>query len=142
MTELKARDLQQLESHGISVAEAERQLDLLRDPPAPPELIRPCLLDDGIVALNVHEQTRLREHFSVAGGRVSKFVPASGAASRMFRTLLEAMELDLPPDRQELERSAQYGLTQQQANIILGKMALIQSGLRSPNGRPPAPKDS
>jgi len=52
MTELQDRDFRQLEEHGISVAEAERQLDLLRHPPAPRELVRPCLLDDGIVAFS------------------------------------------------------------------------------------------
>ena len=108
MLSLKARDLQQLEEHGISAAEAERQLDLLCNPPAPHELVRPCRLEDGIVALSVEEQTTFRDRFSVAirAGRASKFVPASGAASRMFETLLEAAELDLPPSRGELERRA------------------------------------
>ena len=107
MTELKARDLQQLEEHGISAAEAERQLDLLRNPPAPRDLVRPCRLKDGIVVFSAEEQAVLRDRFSpaIADGRVSKFVPASGAASRMFKTLLEAAELDLPAGRKDLERS-------------------------------------
>ena len=111
MTELKARDLRQLQEHGISAAEAERQLDLLRNPPAPRALVRPCELHDGIVAFSAEEQAGLRDRFSpaIADGRVSKFVPASGAASRMFKTLLAAAELDLPTEREDLATTDDNG---------------------------------
>ena len=40
----------------------------------------------------------------------------------------------LAADFETLESSAQYGLTRTQADTILGKMALIQAVLRSPEG--------
>jgi len=83
-------DAQQLASHGISVEEAERQLALLAHPPAPVVLDRPCTIGDGIVRVGAEEgRELLRLHADAADrGRVGMFVPASGAASRMFRDLM------------------------------------------------------
>jgi len=83
-------DARQLASRGISVEEAERQLALLSHPPAPIALDRPCTLGDGIVRVSAEEGRELLQlHADVADrGRVTMFVPASGAASRMFRDLL------------------------------------------------------
>ena len=41
-----------------------------------------------------------------AAGRVSKFVPASGAASRMFKTLFAALSETPPPQLDDLRRRA------------------------------------
>lgn len=67
-----------------------RQMELLRDPPPPVELVRPCTLGDGIRRLPEVEHPRwLRLHEEAASlGRFTKFVPASGAATRMFRDLV------------------------------------------------------
>jgi hypothetical protein len=85
-----AADAQQLASHGISVEEAERQLALLANPPAPVALERPCTIGDGLVRVSAEEGRELLQlHADVADrGRVGMFVPASGAASRMFRDLM------------------------------------------------------
>ena len=45
----------------------------------------------------------------------------------------------LMADFEELKNSAQYGLTKGQAELILGKMALIQSVLISPDTQQPVP---
>ncbi|MEO5618699.1 MAG: DUF4301 family protein [Candidatus Eisenbacteria bacterium] len=83
-------DLEELAAHGISANEAGRQLDLLAHPPAPLVLDRPCGVGDGIVTIGAAEGgDLLKLHAEVADrGRVSVFVPASGAATRMFRQLL------------------------------------------------------
>ena len=90
MARLTDSDLEQLERRGIPQGEAERQLDLLTDPPPPPELDRPATAGDGIVKLPEERHAELVARFDEArlGGRGVKFVPASGAASRMFKTLL------------------------------------------------------
>ena len=86
---LSDTDRDQLARHGIPEEEALRQLELLADPPPPPELVGPSTGEDGIVRLPAERHGELVARFDEArrGGRVSKFVPASGAASRMFRTL-------------------------------------------------------
>jgi len=90
MSHLTEADLSQLREHGIAPEEAERQLALLTDPPPPPELVAPCTVGDGIVRLTEGAMDDLEARFDAArlAGRVTKLVPASGAASRMFKTLL------------------------------------------------------
>jgi hypothetical protein len=92
-------DLAQLASAGIGRDEAERQLALLRRPPPPARLARPATAGDGVLRL---DDDRVDELASVGAaardaGRVTKFVPASGAATRMFRELVawRAREQDL-----------------------------------------------
>lgn len=91
-------DLSQLAGHGISPAEAERQLQLLRHPPVRVRLDRPCVLGDGILALSDDEQQEMLAlgRATVAKGRVTKFVPASGAATRMFEALIAASTTPSP----------------------------------------------
>jgi hypothetical protein len=82
-------DRKQLDERGMAVSEAERQLELLRTPPPALDLVRPCTPGDGIVRLSPQEIERLRTAHDRAAraGRFLKFVPASGAASRMFKDL-------------------------------------------------------
>ncbi len=85
-----AADLAQLAARGIPPAEAERQLALLSAPPPAQVLDRPCTVADGIVRLDPAREADLlaRHARDAAAGRVLAFVPASGAATRMFKDLL------------------------------------------------------
>ena len=82
-------DLQQLKDKGISEAEARRQLALFFTPPAPARLERPCTAGAGVSRLSVAEESKYEALGAAAlkTGRVSKFTPASGAATRMFQAL-------------------------------------------------------
>lgn len=86
-------ELEQLAESGIAPAEAERQIRLLTDPPPAIRLERPCRIGDGIQRLDAAEREEARrEHERVRrAGRILKFVPASGAASRMFKSLLATL---------------------------------------------------
>lgn len=85
-----SRDLAQLAERGIAPEEAERQLAALARPAAWRVLERPCTPGDGIEQLgDARVEALLAAHArAAAAGRVSAFVPASGAATRMFRELL------------------------------------------------------
>ncbi len=89
MSALSAHDRAQLDEAGISGEEAERQLALLREPPPPTHLLRPCTPGDGIEVLSQARMSALHALHAEAAreGRFTKFVPASGAASRMFADL-------------------------------------------------------
>ena len=83
-------DERQLADRGISIAEASRQLDLFGAPPRYAELVRPCTIGDGIERIREAELPELKAAHAEAAraGRFLKFVPASGAATRMFEALL------------------------------------------------------
>lgn len=80
----------QLRERGISEDEASRQLASIAAPSAPVELVRPCRLEDGIetVPPDRQEALILLHEEAAAQGRCAKFVPASGAATRMFQDVL------------------------------------------------------
>ncbi len=88
-------DLRRLAARGVTPAEAARQLAILAAPPEHARLERPCSPGDGIARLDAPRIEGLiaRHAAASAAGRVSAFVPASGAASRMFKDLLAAREL-------------------------------------------------
>ena len=95
------KDLKQLEQHEIEVAEVLQQLERYRQGFRPLNLIRPARVGDGITRLSAEARNRLvakyeEEHQSYT---VEKFVPASGAATRMFKLLFELLsseKLDMP----------------------------------------------
>ena len=105
---LRDADLAQLAERGIPPAEAERQLVLLERPAGHAQLVRPCTPGDGIERLDdARVGALLAQHAEAAArGRVSAFVPASGAATRMFRELLAARELPGPLEPRAMRASA------------------------------------
>jgi hypothetical protein len=80
----------QLRERGISEVEANRQLALIAAPVAHADVVRPCRLEDGIETIPVERQEALilLHEEAARQGRCSKFVPASGAATRMFQEVL------------------------------------------------------
>ncbi|MDG5469086.1 DUF4301 family protein [Deltaproteobacteria bacterium IMCC39524] len=82
-------DLQQLEALEIEPSKAARQLAWLRSGQLDITLERCCTVDDGITQLQPESHAYLYKAFdsAIAAGRLRRFVPASGAASRMFSPL-------------------------------------------------------
>ena len=76
-------------SNQLSLKSIEEQLNLFINGVSIPQLIKPCLISDGIVELNDEAKDELLSIHNKAAeeGRLVKFVPASGAASRMFQKL-------------------------------------------------------
>ena len=92
---VRKEDVEDLARRGIALEEASRQFDLLRETaPIVQRLGRPAKIGDGIRQLTGHAATELIEDADKAkrSGRLSKFVPASGAASRMFQSLTSAVD--------------------------------------------------
>ena len=86
----------QLRDRGVSEDEAIRQLALLAAPQAFVELARPCRPGDGIETIpeERREELILLHEDAARQGRCSKFIPASGAASRMFQDALAGRGVD------------------------------------------------
>ncbi|HEX5855819.1 MAG TPA: DUF4301 family protein [Thermoanaerobaculia bacterium] len=84
-----SEDRARIEAQGLTLEEVERQAALLRHPPPAAVLLRPCTAGDGVTRIDEGDHAALLALASEAAraGRLSKFVPASGAASRMFEFL-------------------------------------------------------
>jgi hypothetical protein len=80
-------DLKAIAAKGINVQEVLRQLEAFRRGAKPVRLIGPTRLGDGIVQIPLDEREALISLHEQAAkrGRMLKFVPASGVASRMFK---------------------------------------------------------
>ena len=88
-SDLNPEDLAHLAGLGIDEREADRQLEQLRNPPPATRLEAPCTPGNGILRLQDRDHDELLNHWRalVDSHHVVKFVPASGAASRMFKAL-------------------------------------------------------
>jgi hypothetical protein len=102
-------DVAQLRDRGITPGEAERQIRYLVDPPRHTRVERPCTPGDGIDVIGAERAAALAALADRAArdGQIAKFVPASGAASRMFKSLLAYQRDSLTSD--ELERATAGG---------------------------------
>ncbi len=80
-----------LKKHGILPSEAEEQLRRFKRGFPFVDLAKPCTVKDGILKLSAKEERRAEAIFkrSMIDRKAVKFVPASGAASRMFHFLQE-----------------------------------------------------
>lgn len=108
---LREDDLQQIRARGVGVDDVRQQLAILRNPPPYTRLLRACAAGDGIRILDEAEiAAALSAHERAAGaGRFTCFVPASGAATRMFRALLALLEREPKLDATRLEQLATGG---------------------------------
>jgi hypothetical protein len=104
-------DLEQLKKRGISLDEIQHQLLCFQNPPNHADLVRPCTVGDGIRRIEASEHDGLLDLHAraAAAGRISKFVPASGAATRMFRSAawLRGQPRGRRPDWSDLEARAE-----------------------------------
>jgi hypothetical protein len=98
-----AEDLRRISAHGLEAEAVERQLAFFRRGVPPVRLNRPCLVGNGIVEITetqrqdllaAHEEARRTRRFV-------KFVPASGAASRMFRMWYRCLDTGGFADQEE-----------------------------------------
>lgn len=85
------QDMDVISQTGLSVDDVMYQIDIFRQGFQPMQLDRPCTIDDGIVSIPADRQHVLFEAHDEAArqGKMMKFVPASGAASRMFKDWFE-----------------------------------------------------
>ena len=85
-----AADKKQLRARGLSLDSALAQIAMFERGIPYTVLHRPCTVGDGLTVFPPDELTRLAATYTQATehGRATKFVPASGAASRMFKSLL------------------------------------------------------
>ncbi|MCQ2346144.1 MAG: DUF4301 family protein [Paludibacteraceae bacterium] len=84
------KDIAQLSEHGISLEMAEKQMDCFRNGFPQLDIVAPASTSNGILVLTKDEQEmclQMWQEYVKEGHEIEKFVPASGAATRMFKDL-------------------------------------------------------
>ncbi len=102
--------LAELEKRGLSQEKVRAQLAMLKKGVPFADLVRPCTVGDGIVSIEGKVE-ELASYYADASAslEIVKFVPASGAATRMFKELAAAVVKCTPADRKDLEKAAAVG---------------------------------
>ncbi len=88
------KDLQQIRSKGISIDNINQQIKHLQHNFPPSDITLAATPGKGIMLLNEGTQKHYRNIYldNAPDNRIIRFVPASGAASRMFKNLFRALE--------------------------------------------------
>lgn len=118
------KDLRQIEEHGLIIDEVHRQLDLFKMPKFFLKVAGPCTVGNGITVFDPENLTSLIETYETEGPghNCVKFVPASGAASRMFKVLLRYLkqEKEITRDVVSMEASSGDGDAKQLLDFMDG----------------------
>ena len=104
---LTQQDLKQLAQKGISEQQIETQLGQFKTGFPFLKLEAAAAIGRGIVALNSDEGRKYVEawqQYKAAGRKVVKFVPASGAASRMFKDMFAFVDADYDKPTTDFEK--------------------------------------
>jgi len=98
MTSFTPQDLEQMRQRGSNPETVQQQLDAFQKGFDFAELDRAATVGDGIVQLDDEFMEELVADYEdmIGNKKVVKFVPASGAASRMFKELFEYLSVDTP----------------------------------------------
>ncbi len=94
MIEFTPNDLEQLKSKGIPKEKVIRQIETFKEGIPFVELVKAAVVGNGILRFSDGEQKDLIQYFEDNRGDLDllKFVPASGAASRMFKAMFNFLE--------------------------------------------------
>ena len=88
------KDLQQINKKRISIDELNRQIKYFKTGFPPSDIVMPATPGQGIMCLTEGDEQHYREVFHQNGPdfHMTRFIPASGAATRMFKGLFTARE--------------------------------------------------
>ena len=111
LSHLKDTDIAQMKAMGITVEQVRSQIRTFKRGASYLKLNRPCTVGDGIRVIPEDEVRKfsLLHKEAASSGRLLKFVPASGAASRMFKALLQLRKVYQDCDRDKITRNAGQG---------------------------------
>lgn len=88
------KDIAQIEKKGLSLKKVVQQIKLFENGLPFSNLVSEATINNGILRLSEDQQSRLIDRFEDRKDHISilKFVPASGAASRMFKFLFTFLD--------------------------------------------------
>ncbi|PID90506.1 MAG: hypothetical protein CSA97_02600 [Bacteroidetes bacterium] len=113
------QDLLQIEEHGLTPEQIQTQIDRFHEGFPRLQLDGPATLSRGIIRLSEDELEALQKEYDASSASCTKFVPASGAATRLFKRLYA--HLDKPTQGNPLKASlAHYPFAPMVADFLAG----------------------
>jgi len=111
MIEFSEKDVKQLTGKGITKKKVEDQIRTFMEGIPFVHLEAPAVINNGILKLSYTQEKDLNERFNKSIQELSllKFVPASGAASRMFKSLFGFLDAYDPNKQTVAEYAANTG---------------------------------
>ena len=102
-------DFKQIENKNIPIEKIYKQIESFRKGILPIRLNRPCTIGDGIEVIQRKDMNKLINVHNETASKYSiiKFIPASGAATRMFKHLLSLLNSPNPITREWLLRQVE-----------------------------------
>ena len=141
------QDIRQIEEHRLSPEQIERQMERFRTGFPYLNLARAAVAGDGIVRMDASEAERCRALYRSRRDerRIVKFVPASGAATRMFKSLFGYLETGQagPEVREVIERINRFAFADELHRLTGGSSSprrLIEGIVRDGLGYGRLPK--
>lgn len=104
---MQQQDIQQLKSKGISEAQIEKQIQQFQTGFPFLKIEAPASIGKGIIAPTESEvagYVKAWEYYKASGKKIVKFVPASGAASRMFKDIFSFVDADYDVPTTDFEK--------------------------------------
>ena len=107
---LTKTDLQQIENEGLSVQQVVSQLETFAKGIPPATIVTPASIGNGIEQFDESSKKKLVALYEDSKSKktIVKFVPASGAATRMFKFLFEFLDA-FNPDEETFNRFVKKG---------------------------------
>ena len=121
-TLFSSADIEQLEQHGVSLEQAEQQMHAFQTGFPPLDIVAPASRKQGVLVptkVQQEEYILAWQQYLDEGHQVLKFVPASGAASRMFKNLFQYLEDGIETDfiREFLANIGHFAFGQQLSGL-------------------------
>lgn len=86
------KDIEQIKEHGLTESQVQNQIQEFNQGIPYVDVHAPAVLNNGIMAIKEEELDNLIRRYETADKKIVKFIPSSGAATRMFKLLHEFNE--------------------------------------------------
>ena len=88
------KDLAQIKDNNLTLEDVKSQLNLFRTGITPTHIKEAATINNGILSFNNHEKKEYINYYDVnkKNNSIIKFIPSSGAASRMFKFLFKFLK--------------------------------------------------
>ena len=115
------QDIKQIKAKGLTVAQVEKQIEVFKEGLPFVNLVSAATVNQGILQPSESEKQAFIEKFEALRDQVSllKFVPASGAATRMFKFLFQFLE-DYNPSEESINAYINRNKAQELSVFFVG----------------------